>query len=342
MRIIYPNGIIIECTRDEYLESIKDDQVNANREVITAINDFKSALLSKIDSLKDVSNASFLLFQKFSEEFRNFLSQKTSVSGVDDLEELNNFFKNLKQGNFEYKPAPSELLCIKPSETTASTNPPSEQQTVTPTNDTDNQQIPEDMLEQIIYVYRSSDTPFDFDNPIETYKNPKKAADAHNISIQEFMKCLDTETIYNGFVFMTKKRALQKSKTRKKHKTCKVYVYDENWDNKRVFDSMTQASRMLAVAILTIRNNIDKGKLVKHKYYFTSEPIECKISGAEPSGYLVTKTDEEDIPEIEKTMREIHENDKKPYQVSRPNQMIHYKSFKENCLNPNINFGLAL
>lgn len=318
MRIIYPNGIIIECTRDEYLESIKDDQINSNKEVITAINDFESALLSKIDSLKDVSNASFLLFQKFCEEFKNFISQKTSVCAVDDLEELNNFFKNLNQGNFGHVPSVEELLHKKVNtseQITGTETSQSEEQTVTTTNNANIQQNPEDMLEQIIYVYRSSEIPLDFTNPAETYNNPKEAANANNMTIQEFMKYLDSDTVFNGFIFMTKKRALQKSKTRKNSKSQKVYVYDENFDNERVFDSFTQASRMLAISILTIKNNMDKEKLVKHKYYFTSRkitPVDCKkqFDG-------LGKT-EEDIPEIEKTMREIEEGNKKPYQVSRP------------------------
>lgn len=317
MRIIYPNGIIIECTRDEYLESIKDDQINSNKEVISAINDFKSALLSKIDSLKDVSNASFLLFQKFCEEFKNFISQKTSVCAVDDLKELNNFFKTLKQCNSEHIPLPSveEILHIKPSETTTSQTPPSECQTAETTDEPNNAQNPEYMLEQIIYVYRSSEIPLDFTNPAETYNNPKEAANANNMTIQEFMKYLDSDTVFNGFIFMTKKRAIQKSKTRKNSKSQKVYVYDENFDNERVFDSFTQASRMLAISILTIKNNMDKEKLVKHKYYFTSRkitPVDCKKQFDD-----LGKT-EEDIPEIEKTMREIEEGNKKPYQVSRP------------------------
>lgn len=65
MKIIYPNGITIECTRDEYLECIKDEQVQSQKEVINAINDFKQALLAKTDSIKDIANAGLLLSKSF-------------------------------------------------------------------------------------------------------------------------------------------------------------------------------------------------------------------------------------------------------------------------------------
>lgn len=327
MRICYPNGIIIECTRDEYLECIKDEQVHAHKEVISAINDFKQALLAKTDSIKDITNAGLLLFQKFCEEyFKNLTVVTHDDSDSDEI------LKRLKEAEFEYEPPKvqdNEFLHHVPlgasvtaggselgntSETDVTIN--SEHISLTG----ENPENSEEMLKQIIHAYKPDGiNPVDIGNPDKKYESPKEAADAHNLSIQEFMRYLDSDTIYNGYIFMSEKKAKQRAaKTKKNSKSQQVFVYDENWSNERVFDSVTQASRMLAIAILTIKNNIDKARLVKHKYYFRSRKLpKTETTVLESNRYLTDKT-EEDIPEIEKTMREIKKRDKEPYEPSRP------------------------
>lgn len=325
MKIIYPNGITIECTRDEYLECIKDEQVQSQKQVIDAINDFKSALLAKADSIKDIANASLLLWQKFCDEyFKNLTVVTRDDSDSDEI------LRKLREGHFEYEPpkAPdNEFLHHVPlgtsvtaggaveHENTSETDVSADSEHISLTGETPENS--EEMLKQIIFAYKSNPSyDFDLENPDHTYQTPKEAADAHGLKIQEFMKYLDSGTVYNGYVFMSEKKANQKSKAKKKSKSQKVYVYDENFGNEKVFDSITQASRMLSVAILTIRNNIDKPKLVKHKYYFTSckaTPVDCKKQ-FEGLG----KQNEEDVPEIEKTMRKIEEDNKHPYKFSKP------------------------
>lgn len=301
MKIIYPNGITIECTRDEYLECIKDEQVQAQKQVIDAINDFKSALLAKADSIKDIANASLLLWQKFCDEyFKNLTVVTHGDSNSDEI------LRKLREGHFEYEQArDNEFLHHNPLATSVSAGGAVEHENTSETDvTTDSEHISltgetpenqEEMLKQIIFAYKSN-TPYDLDleNPDHTYQTPKEAADAHGLKIQEFMKYLDSGIVYNGYVFMSEKKSKQKSKAKKKSKSQKVYVYDENFENEKVFDSITQASRMLSVAILTIRNNIDKPKLVKHKYYFTSSkttPVDCKKQ-FEGLG----KTEQEDVP----------------------------------------------
>lgn len=324
MKIIYPNGITIECTRDEYLECIKDEQVQSQKEVINAINDFKQALLAKTDSIKDIANAGLLLFQKFCEEyFKNLTVVTHDDSDSDEI------LKKLREGKFEYEPPKvqdNEFLHHVPLGTSVTADGAVEHENTSETDvTTDSEHISftgetiensEEMLKQIIYAYKYDRiNPVDIDNPDEKYESPKEAADAHNLSIQEFMKYLDSDTIYNGYIFMSEKKAKQRAaKTKKNSKSQQVYVYDEDWSNERVFDSVTQASRMLAIAILTIKNNIDKGRLVKHKYYFRSRKLpKTETNIINP---IVDKTSEEDIPEIEKTMREIDARNKEPYQTS--------------------------
>lgn len=328
MRIIYPNGIIIECTRDEYLECIKDEQVQSQKEVINAINDFKQALLAKTDSIKDIANAGLLLFQKFCEEY--FKNITVVTHGDSDSDEI---LRKLREGQFEYEPPKvqdNEFLRHVPLGTSVSAGGAVEHENTSETDVTTNSEHisftgetienSEEMLKQIIHAYKSDRiNPVDINNPDEKYESPKEAADAHNLSIQEFMKYLDSDTIYNGYIFMSEKKAKQRAtKTKKNSKSQQVYVYNENWDNERVFDSVTQASRMLAVAILTIKNNMDNEKLVKHKYYFRSRKLpKTETTVLDNSQYLADTTNK-DIPEIEKTMREIKKRNKEPYEPSHP------------------------
>ena len=321
MKIIYPNGITIECTRDEYLECIKDEQLQSQKEVINAINDFKQALLAKTDSIKDIANAGLLLFQKFCDEyFKNLTVVTHDDSDSDEI------LRKLREGHFEYEPPkvqdnpflhhtpltePQQMLCGQ-GQAPEQTNKP-ETDATEPAETIENS---EEMLKQIIHAYKSNGiNPVDIGNPDEKYESPKEAADAHNLSIQEFMRYLDSDTIYNGYIFMSEKKVKQRlAKTKKNSKSQQVYVYDEDWSNERIFDSVTQASRMLAIAILTIKNNIDKGRLVKHKYYFRSRKLpKVETTVINP---IVEETAEEDIPEIEKTMREIDARNKEPYQTS--------------------------
>lgn len=324
MKIIYPNGITIECTRDEYLECIKDEQVQSQKEVINAINDFKQALFAKFDTNRDILKEIMLTLRKLSELYEKNI-QKPIVEQVAEILAKQTAITH----DGEIKPlfpasvtavvegTENDSVTVGVSDGNSSTTQMSDE-FLTPTSqdNTDNPDNSDDMKEHIVYAFMCDEYEnIDFDNPTHTYKTPKEAADDFKLSIQFFMTLLDKKDSWKGYYFVSKHKISPKKKSEsiktRNRKGKSVYVYDKEWGNEKKFLSVTQASRMTAISVVTILKNIDQNKLVKNKYYFTSEPIESKVETV-----VTDNTAEEDIPEIEKTMREIDARNKEPYQTS--------------------------